>query len=128
MFSASISNTPGSCVRAPEYVHDLSVSVTLGAPSPPPPQLEARMSTASNIAPRPRFDIPCGTSHTCADLVNMLTTVTPRFARALLLPPDRGSHISVWRRCPYRPKAGARPRVTAGQPLVRCRLADEVVV
>src|SRR3954447_21291590 len=87
VFSASISNTPGSCVRAPEYVHDLSVSVTLGAPSPPPPQLEARMSTASNIAPRPRFDIPCGTSHTCADLVNMLTTVTPRFARAAPLGP-----------------------------------------
>src|SRR3954449_9268978 len=102
-----MSKTPRSCVRAPEYVHDLSVSVTVGArsppppplgapsppppplraPSPPPPQLEARMSTASNIAPRPRFDIPCGASHTCADLVNMLTTVTPRFARALLLPP-----------------------------------------
>src|SRR4051794_17614775 len=98
-----MSKTPRSCVRAPEYVHDLSVSVTLGAPSPPPPQLEARMSTASNIAPRPRFDIPCGTSHTCAHLVNMLTTVTPRFARALLLPPDSGSDISVWRRCPYRP-------------------------
>src|SRR6476620_11343780 len=65
-----MSNTPGSCVRAPEYVHDLSVSVTLGAPSPPPPQLAARMSTVSKIAPRPRSDIPCGTSHTSSDLVN----------------------------------------------------------
>jgi hypothetical protein len=45
-----MSNTPGSCVRAPEYVHDLSVSVTLGASSPPPPQPAARTTVPSKIA------------------------------------------------------------------------------
>lgn len=80
MFSASMSKTPRSCVRAPEYVHDLSVSVTLGASSPSPPQLAARMSTTSKIAPRPPSDILGGTSHMFGDLVNMLTTVTPRIA------------------------------------------------
>src|SRR5512145_144540 len=71
-----MSNTPGSCVWAPEYVHAVSVSVTFGAPSSLPPQPTARTSTPSKIAPNDvRFDIVRKFAYIHSP-VNTRTTVT----------------------------------------------------